>query len=298
MKNLAYCLFQVPDTVVATAAGQAHTAVPPLSARRPGLPEWVLHVVGRALASDPAARFTDATSMRSAITDRASTATLTAWASTPVGPDATMVFERPTTQSQPASNFPVGVPETLARERKRRRLIAPVIAASLLGAVVAVSWGLSRSGVDSAAGTTTPPATATAVTTTTKASTTIAPTSTVRTATALTPATVTSTTVSSTTSTPLTTAAPATSAPVTMPQTISGLIQLLEGDPGRYGEFGPELRDRLKLIDKINPRQRGGQDLFDAVDQLSVEVDEWFEDGKLDEDLTDATQDVLFSLVN
>ena len=59
------------DTPIAVLDAVAHGTATPLSRVRPGLPDGVLLAIERAMASDPASRFSSAVEMRSALESRA-----------------------------------------------------------------------------------------------------------------------------------------------------------------------------------------------------------------------------------
>jgi eukaryotic-like serine/threonine-protein kinase len=234
---------------------------------RPDLSEAIATTVVRSLATDPMHRFESAESMAAALRGR-SIPTMVA----PVPTEAT------TRATAGASNPTRILPASMTPNASRSRWIRPV--ATLLGVAVIVAGAATlvfalddRSDADEE------PGDSITVTPTTVPSTTVPPT------------TVPPTTV------PPTTVLPTTVLPTTVPVTVvpgfpvtgdvEQFIAQLENDRDIAGRNTKRLADGLrKLIDDGGPTQ-------DEVDELANDIEEWVDDGRLDERIGIAALDLI-----
>jgi eukaryotic-like serine/threonine-protein kinase len=95
------------DSALAVAYAQRHTPVPPIESRRPGVPDELRAVFGRALAKDPSVRYPDAAGMRAALLDGDAAA------------PATVPLAAAAAQREPTAVLPPEGPVAAGPERRR-----------------------------------------------------------------------------------------------------------------------------------------------------------------------------------
>ena len=133
------------DSPIATALQHRQATVPPLGARRPGVPPALAQVVTRALEKDPAARFADADTMRSALD--------AARRGVPAS-DPTLAHLTSVLPSSPAPPHAGRRARTTPSSRRRwvpAALVGVVIGLALLGGAFALGSGDGDSGRGAAA---------------------------------------------------------------------------------------------------------------------------------------------------
>jgi eukaryotic-like serine/threonine-protein kinase len=144
-----------PGELVDAVLRGAH---PPLESRRPDLDPSVVAAIERALASDPAGRFADAASMRTALageeTGRAASPTVPLM-ETEAAPTAALPPPAPPRRADTAAHRGTSTPPRRPVSSRRRRAVWAMAILTTLAALVIVGVALVTSGGDDAVTTTT-----------------------------------------------------------------------------------------------------------------------------------------------
>ncbi len=268
----------------ATSVALAHVSapLPSLRQRRPDTPVPVAAVVERALAKLPSDRWPTARVMRSELVSAMGVdpdaETKALYRAAPTERFGTVVLPRAPVPVPPTP--PAALPEREAppfpgpgRSASWRRLaLAGGGAAVLLALAIAAAARLGKGDGDGVG----------LLTTDRTAATTASSPAASTTAVATTPPPQTTTAPATTTTNPPTTTVPPTTVPLAEP-TIESVVATLGADPSSYGEKGVDLRDRLHELGGLDGRDQRAK----ARDTIK-DIDDWLDDGLLDEAIAQA----------